>query len=87
MKLCIQILFQSDGIEIEDEFQKCTSDKGGGQMGREVVVKEQLAAHKIEGQVVGGPGEEEEARAVVEAGASAWAIDWGVSRRRKNYCL
>lgn len=44
-------------------------------MGGQVVVEEELAAHKVEGQVVGGPAEEEKASAVVEAGARScvWA--------------
>ena len=37
----------------------------------EVVVEEELAAHDVEGDVVGGPEEEEEACAVVEAGAGS----------------
>ncbi len=39
-------------------------------MTREVVMQEKLAAHKVERQVVGGPAEEEEAGAIVEAGPS-----------------
>ena len=39
-------------------------------MAGEVVVEEELAAHEVEGEVVGGPAEEEEAGAVVEAGSS-----------------
>lgn len=44
----------------------------------EVVVQEELAAHEEEGEVVGGPGEEEEAGGIVEAGARAWATDCGL---------
>lgn len=40
----------------------------------EVVVEEELAAHDVEGDVVGCPGQEEEACAVVEAGACAWML-------------
>ena len=40
-------------------------------MGGEVVVEEELAAHKVEGEVMGGPAEEEEAGAVVEVGAGS----------------
>ena len=40
-------------------------------MGGEVVVEEELAAHEVEGEVMGGPAEEEEAGAVVEAGAGS----------------
>jgi hypothetical protein len=40
-------------------------------VGWEVVVEEELAAHDVEGDVVGGPGEEEEAGRVVETVASA----------------
>jgi len=49
----------------------------------EVVVEEELAAHEVEGEVVGGPAEEEEAGAVVEAGPSSWAQDW-ISRSSKS---
>ena len=38
-------------------------------MSGEVVVKEELSAHEVEGEVMGGPAEEEKAGAVVEAGA------------------
>lgn len=43
----------------------------------EVVVQEELAAHEEEGEVVRGPAEEEEACAVVEAGASACFLERG----------
>ena len=42
-------------------------------MGGEVVVEEELAAHEVEGEVMGGPAEEEEAGAVVEAGAGSYS--------------
>lgn len=35
------------------------------------MMKEELATHEVEGEVVGCPGKEEEARAVVEARASS----------------
>ena len=41
-------------------------------MGGEVVVEEKLTAHEIEGKVVGCPAEEEEACAVVKAGACSF---------------
>ena len=40
-------------------------------MGGQVVVEEELTAHDEEGDVVGGPGQEEEAGAVVETVAGA----------------
>ena len=40
-------------------------------MGGEVVVEEELSAHEVEGEVMSGPAEEEEAGAVVEAGAGS----------------
>ena len=43
-------------------------------MGGEVVVQEELSAHKVEGEVMGGPAEEEEAGAVVEAGAGSCSL-------------
>lgn len=58
-------------VSAEDELNQGTSDEGRGEMGRQVMVQEQLAAHDEEGEVVGRPGEEEEARGVVEAGACA----------------
>ena len=40
-------------------------------MGGKVVVEEELTAHEVEGEVMGGPAEEEEAGAVIEAGAGS----------------
>ena len=40
----------------------------------EVVVEEELAAHEVEGEVVGRPAEEEEAGAVVEAGSRSCKV-------------
>ena len=40
-------------------------------MGGKVVVEEELSTHKVEGEVMGGPAEEEEAGAVVKAGAGS----------------
>jgi hypothetical protein len=63
-----------DRINIEDEFDKGAGDEGGGEVSGEVVVKEELAAHDVEGNVVGGPGEEEETGRVVETVASTWRL-------------
>jgi hypothetical protein len=63
-----------DRIDVEDKFDQSTSHEGGGEMGGEVVVKEELATHDVEGDVVGGPGEEEETGRVVETVASAWRV-------------
>ena len=71
------IVFQTDGIEIEDEFQQRAGYEGGGEVGGEVVMEEELAAHEVEGEVVGGPAEEEEAGAVVEAGAGSYCSSKG----------
>jgi hypothetical protein len=57
-------------IDVEDELDKGASHEGGGEVGGQVVVKEELAAHDVEGNVVGGPGEEEETSRVVETVAS-----------------
>lgn len=65
-------LFDSDGLDGEDEFEEGAGDEGGGEVSGEVVVQEELAAHEVEGEVVEGPGDEEEAGGVVEAGAGAW---------------
>ncbi len=42
-------------------------------MGGEVVVEEELAAHEVEGEVVGSPAKEEEAGGVVETGACPYS--------------
>lgn len=63
-----------DGLDVEDEFDEGAGDEDGGQVRGEVVVEEELAAHDVEGDVVGGPGEKEEAGGVVEAGAGAWVV-------------
>jgi hypothetical protein len=59
-----------DRINVEDKFDKGAGHEGGGEVGGEVVVKEELATHDVEGNVVGGPGEEEETGRVVETVAS-----------------
>lgn len=56
---------QSDGVDVADELEKGTGDEGGGEVCGEVVVQEELAAHEVEGEVVRGPAEEEEARGIV----------------------
>ena len=43
-------------------------------MGGEVVVEEELTAHEVEGEVMGGPAEKEEAGAVVEAGSGSCSL-------------
>jgi hypothetical protein len=63
-----------DRINIEDKFDKGAGHKGGGEVSGEVVVKEELATHDVEGNVVGGPGEEEETSRVVETVASPWRL-------------
>lgn len=65
-------LFNRGRLNVEDEFDKSARHEGRGEMGREVVVKEELTAHDEEGDVVSCPGEEEETGAVVETRASAW---------------
>ena len=65
------VFVETDGVEVEDEFEEGAGDEGGGEVSGEVVVEEELAAHEVEGEVVGGPAEEEEAGAVVETGTSA----------------
>ena len=71
LRLLQDVFVQANGIKIEDEFEEGACDEGGREVGGEVVVEEELAAHEVEGEVVGGPAEEEEAGAVVEAGAGA----------------
>ncbi len=64
-----------DGVLAEDELDQGTRYEGRGQVGGKVVVQEQLTAHDVEGEVVGCPGEEKEARRVVQARARAWRSD------------
>jgi hypothetical protein len=63
-----------DRVNVEDEFDKGAGHEGGGEVSGEVVVKEELAAHDVEGNVVGGPGEEEETGRIVETVASTWRL-------------
>lgn len=60
-----------DRVDVEDELDEGAGYEGGGEVGGEVVVEEELAAHDVEGDVVGGPGKEEETGRVVETVASA----------------
>lgn len=64
-------LVDVDGFDVEDEFDQCTGDEGRCEMGWQVVVEEELTTHDEEGDVMGGPGEEEETGAVVKTVASA----------------
>ena len=64
-----EITVETFGVEVEDKFEQGTRDEGGGEVGGQVVVEEELSAHEVEGEVVGCPAEEEEAGGVVEAGA------------------
>ena len=59
------------GFDIEDELNDGAGYESGGEVGREVVVEEELATHDEEGDIVGCPKQEEETCAVVEAGAGA----------------
>ena len=56
-------------LDVEDEFDDGASHERGGKVSGQVVVEEELTAHYEEWDVVGCPEEEEEACAVVEAGA------------------
>lgn len=58
-------------FDVEDELHEGACDEGGGEVRGQVVVEEELAAHDEEGEVVGGPREEEEACAVIQAGAGS----------------
>lgn len=57
-------------LDVEDELDQGTGDEGAGEMSWQIMVQEELAAHDEEGDVVSGPGQEEESGAVVQAGAS-----------------
>lgn len=43
------------GLCIKDELQQGANDETRGKMGGEVVMKEELASHEIEREVMGGP--------------------------------
>lgn len=60
-----------DRVDVEDELDEGTSDKSRGEVSGEVVVKEELTAHDVEGNVVSSPGQEEETGRVVETVAGA----------------
>ena len=64
-------LVESNGVKSADEFEEGAADQSGGQVRGQVVVEEELAAHEVEREVVGGPAEEEETCGVVQAGAGA----------------
>lgn len=53
------------GLDVEDKFDYCAGDQAGGEMCWEIVVQEELATHGIEGEVVSGPTQEEEAGRVI----------------------
>lgn len=65
-------VFESDGVDVEDEFDESACDERGAKVGGQVMVEEELAAHEVEGEVVSGPAEEEETGAVVETRACAY---------------
>ena len=54
-----------DGIDVEDELQHGAGHQARCEVGRQVVMQEELPTHEIERQVVRRPAEEEEAGGVV----------------------
>lgn len=58
-------------LHVEDELDQCARHQARAQVGGQIVVQEQLAAHNVEGEIVRRPAEEEEASAVVEARAGS----------------
>lgn len=58
-------------LEVEDELDQSSCDKGASKVCWQVVVQEELTAHDEEWNIVGGPGQEEEASAVVQTRAGA----------------
>lgn len=60
-----------DGLRVEDKFEEGTSNQARGQVGREIMMQEKLSSHEVEWEVMGGPGQPEEASRVVESRASA----------------
>lgn len=53
-------------LQVENEFNQCTTHHGGGQMGGQVMVQEALTAHQPEGEVVRSPAQEQKSGAVVQ---------------------
>lgn len=69
-------------LKVEDEFNQGACYKRTGEVCRKVVMQEELAAHDEEWNVVGSPGEEEEAGAVIQTRASAWNwLAWAYQRK------
>lgn len=62
-------------LQVEDKFNQRTSHHGRGQVRRQVVMQEALTAHQPEGEIVGGPAQEQEARAVVQTRTGARTPD------------
>lgn len=58
-------------VNVEDKLDEGASDEGRGEVSGEVVVEEELATHDVEGDVMSGPGQEEETGRVVETVAGA----------------
>lgn len=56
-------------LRVEDELQKSTSNEARRKMSRKIMMQEKLSTHEEEGEVVSGPGKEEEASRVIEARA------------------
>lgn len=72
--LSARLVSAGGGASGKDELNQRTGDKSRGEMGREVVVQEELTTHEEEGEVVGSPSQPEETGRVVQLGASAWDL-------------
>jgi hypothetical protein len=64
--------FRVQRFDVEDEFDESTCDENRGKMRGKVVVKKELTAHDVEGNIMSGPGKEKETSGVVKTGASAY---------------
>jgi len=50
----------------EEKFDECPRDETGAEMGREVVVEEELTTHKIEREIMRRPSQEKVPRRIVQ---------------------
>jgi hypothetical protein len=56
-------------LRVKDEFEKSTGDKTRSKVSWKVMMQKKLSSHEEEGEVVGSPGQEEEAGRVIQARA------------------
>lgn len=54
------------GIGVEDKLNQCSRYERRSKMSREIMMQEQLTTHYVEGEIMGGPRQEEETGRVVK---------------------